>query len=133
MISAISPAGALYFQCRRTAFDSAGVIEFLTELHAEVSGKLLVIWDGASIHRSDEIKQFLREGADQWLTLERLPAYAPELNPDEEVWNRLKNIALSNICCKRLAELEQLARTTLQKIKDSVDIVKGCFAKVGFS
>ena len=53
----------------------------------KISGKLLVIWVGSPIHRAKESKEFLAAGAAKRLHLERLPGYAPELNPQEGVWN----------------------------------------------
>jgi len=53
--------------------------------------KLLVIWDGGSIHRSNEVKDFLADVRSEEIDLERFPAYAPELNPDEGVWQYLKH------------------------------------------
>lgn len=49
------------------AFNSLGVVEFLKHLMWCVPGKLGIVWDGASIHRSEEVKEFLREGADKRL------------------------------------------------------------------
>jgi hypothetical protein len=57
------------------------VVEFLKALLEQFEGKLLVIWDGAPIHRSKNVKEFLAEGGARRLQLERLPGYAPELNP----------------------------------------------------
>jgi len=53
--------------------------------------KLLVVWDGLLIHRSNEIKAFLADGRAQFVQLEKLLAYAPDLNPDESVWQHLKH------------------------------------------
>ena len=55
VISAITPKGELFLTMQKVAFDSAGVIKFLEELLALLEGKLLIIWDGAPIHRSKEI------------------------------------------------------------------------------
>ncbi|HEV8194123.1 MAG TPA: transposase [Ktedonobacterales bacterium] len=52
-----------------------------------IRGKLLVIWDGSPMHRGQPVKDFLRQGAAKRLRLEQLPGYAPELNPDEGIWN----------------------------------------------
>jgi hypothetical protein len=48
-----------------------------------------VIWDGSPIHKGQPIKDFLARGAAvaQRLHLERLPGYAPDVNPDEGIWN----------------------------------------------
>jgi transposase len=82
-ISAISPEGKLYFSGQDRAFNSADVVAFLKYLLREVPGQRVIIWDDAPIHRSYAIQIFLAHGAAQWLHLERLPAYAPELNPGE--------------------------------------------------
>jgi transposase len=39
-----------------------------------------------------------------WLVVERLPAYAPELNPVEGLWSSLKAVELANLCGPTLAE-----------------------------
>lgn len=43
-------------------------------------------WDGAPIHNAQPIKDYLTAGVAKYIQLERLPAYAPELNPDEGIW-----------------------------------------------
>ena len=84
-ISALSPEGRLYFHCQDDAMNSADVVAFLEHLLREVPGRMVLIWDGSLIHRSQTIQEFLANGAAQRIHLERLPAYAPELNPDEGV------------------------------------------------
>src|SRR5919108_4847695 len=87
------------------AFDGAAIVAFLRQLLRQVRGKLLVIWDGAPIHRCRMVKAFLGAGAARRLQLEQLPAYAPDLNPDEGVWNLLKRTELKNRGCQDLDEL----------------------------
>lgn len=91
-ISGITLDGRLFLQVRRQSYQSQAVIGFLRVLLRKVPGKLLVIWDGSPIHRSQAIKAFLAQGAAKRLHLERLPAYAPTCNPDEGVWNDLKRV-----------------------------------------
>ena len=88
-ISAISMTGDLYLAVQDHSYKSPDVIGFLEKLLAEIPGKLLVIWDGAPIHRSRAVKSTWPQGATQRLQLEQLPGYAPELNPDEGVWRYL--------------------------------------------
>ncbi|TMC22418.1 MAG: hypothetical protein E6J34_06425 [Chloroflexi bacterium] len=63
-----------------------------------IPGKILVIWDNASIHRCNVVKDWLTKGGNKRIHIERLPAYAPELNPQEGVWNLLKRVELKNVC-----------------------------------
>ena len=132
-ISAVSPRGALHFQVQRAAYDSAAVLRFLDAVHAAVPGKLLVIWDGAPIHRSQAIKDYLAQGAAAWLWLEPLPGYAPELNPDEGIWRYLKYVELKNVCCLTLTQLETVVLAALQQISGMSDIVQATFRLAGLA
>jgi transposase len=82
-IGALSPDGKRYFHGQDGAITSEDVIAFLAHGLREVSGRMVIIGDGAPIHRSHVITAFLTKGAVPRLQVERLPAYAPELNPGE--------------------------------------------------
>ena len=130
-ISAISPAGKLYFHCQDHALDSGDVVAFLEHLLREVPGRLVLIWDGSPIHRSQVIRAFLANGAAQRLHLERLPAYAPELNPDEGVWQQLKGVELGNVCCVDLPHLHRELRDAVKRVRRKPRIIQGCFQGAG--
>jgi transposase len=66
----------------------------------QVPGKRLVVWDGAPIHRAHVVKAFLAAGAAARRHLVQVPGYAPDLNPDEGVWNHLKRVERTNRCCQ---------------------------------
>jgi hypothetical protein len=72
--------------------------------------KLLVIWDRPNIHRAEDVKTLLSCGWARLIHIEEFPAYAPDLNPDEDVWQHLKHYELRNLCYVDLDHLEvQLA------------------------
>ena len=77
--------GRLVMHVQNTSYKGPDVVRFLQLLLRKVPGKLLVIWDGAAIHRCQAVKDFLARGGAKCLHLERLPGYAPELNPQEGV------------------------------------------------
>jgi hypothetical protein len=52
IIAAVSASGSFYCQMRECAFDGVAVAEFLRHLLSVVPGNVLVIWDGAPIHRN---------------------------------------------------------------------------------
>ena len=64
------------------------VAAFLRLLLRHLTGPIIVLWDGGSIHRGPAVRALLARHPR--LLVERFPAYAPELNPDELVWNYLK-------------------------------------------
>jgi len=130
-ISAISPAGKLFFHSQEGTLNSADVVAFLEHLLREVPGRMVIIWDGSPIHRSHTIQEFLANGASQRLHLERLPAYAPELNPDEGFWQQLKGVELRNLCCFDLRHLRNELRAAVKRVRRKLRILKGCFAGAG--
>jgi transposase len=123
-ISAVTARGQLLLRVQRGAYRSHGVVRFLKHLMRHIGGKLLVIWDGSPIHRSRVIKAFLASGAATRLQLERLPGYAPELNPVEAVWHYLKQVALRNVCCDTLDELQYELRLAVANLRHKVDILR---------
>jgi transposase len=128
---AISPEGKLYFHSQDGALNSAAVVAFLEHLLREVSGRMVIIWDGAPIHRSHLIQEFLANGAAQRLHLERLPAYAPDLNPGEGVWAQLKGVELRNVCCGNIPHLRGELRDAVKRVRRKPRILKGCFQGAG--
>lgn len=126
-ISAISPAGKLSFHGQDHPINSADVVTFLEHLRREIPGRLVIIWDGSPIHRSQTIKEFLANGAAQRLHLERLPAYAPELNPDEGLWQQLKGVELRHLCCCNLPHLRRELRDAVKRVRRKPRLISSLF------
>jgi transposase len=105
-----------YFQLHAGSIKSVQVVEFLQALHRQVPGKILLFWDGAPIHRSREVATFLATQT-EWLQVERLPAYAPELNPVEYLWAYWKKTELANFCAKDIWDLSYAATQALKRIR----------------
>lgn len=132
VISGITLDGQLLLQLQEHAYTAQGITVFLRALLDQVAGHLTVIWDGAPIHRARVIQEFLRAGAAKRLHLERLPGYAPDLNPDEGIWNYLKRVELANVCCHDLAELTEQVRLAEQRVRDQPDIIRACSQQCGY-
>jgi transposase len=126
-ISAISPEGTLYFHSQDHAIDSADVVAFLEHLLREVPGRMVILWDGAPMHRSPLIRAFLAHGAAPRLHLERLPAYAPELNPGEGLWQQLKGVELRNVCCVNIAQLRVELRDAVKRVRRKPRLIQSFF------
>jgi transposase len=92
------------------------IMEFLTELHRHLDGdKVTLVWDGLPSHRSRAMQAFIRNQR-HWLVVERLPAYAPDLNPVEQIWGNLKGGELANLCLDTLNEAEEIVDQGLCRI-----------------
>ena len=131
VISAISPTGRLCLSVQEQPFTAEGIVEFLRKLHRQIKGKVLVIWDGAAIHPAQKIKDYLAKGAAKWLHLEKLPAYAPDLNPDEGIWNYLKRVELANTCSLNLSELYLRLQDATRRLRRKTKVIQGCIAQAG--
>jgi transposase len=115
----VSPAAqrlGFYFATAVDGYFSAErVVEFLRDLLRHLPGKVIVIWDGGGNHKGPAIRQFLRRN--RRLRLERLPAYAPDLNPVEAVWSWLKWGRLSNFVPDDLSDLDDWVIEYLVELK----------------
>jgi transposase len=127
VISAISEAGKMFWDIRPDAFKGSSIVQFLKGLLAFAKQKILVIWDGASIHRSGEVKDFLASLQDEEVWLERIPPYSPELNADEQVWYHLKTVALKNTCAHNLKELESNVKYAMGGIEENLELIRSFF------
>lgn len=131
-MSGITLEGKLLMMEQERAFKGPDVVRFLKHALRQIPGKLLIIWDGSPIHRSGVVKEFLREGAAERIRLEQLPGYAPDLNPDEGIWNHLKYTELKNVCCSSLAELKVELRRAKERLRHKKHVIEGCIRQPGF-
>jgi transposase len=128
----ITPEGKLYLMVQERAYCGADVVGFLKHLARHIAGKLLVIWDGAPIHRSRVVKEYLSRGATHRIHLEQLPSYAPELNPTEGIWNYLKRVELKNLCCQSLSHLYYELTKAKERLRHKTKVILGCIKQPGF-
>ena len=89
VISAVSPRGDMRFSFIEERMNSKRFIAFLKKLHKDAGKPILVITDNARYHHSKETQRFIAQQEGD-IRLAFLPAYSPELNPDEQVWNHAK-------------------------------------------
>jgi len=90
LISAVSSQGEFRFMTIRGRFASAQFIEFIKRLVHGVDRMVFLIVDGHPAHKAKKVSRFVDSIKDRF-RLFFLPPYSPELNPDERVWNDLKN------------------------------------------
>jgi transposase len=123
IVSAVSEEGELFFSITYESMKDYNIIAFLEQLLTEIRGFVYIFWDNITIHRSENVKKFLFDNNDRMIT-RRIPAYSPELNPDELVWDALKYQELSNFCPKSYDELYNKAEATMAKMKTQPEKLK---------
>jgi hypothetical protein len=84
---------AVAFHHQLDAYNTDSLIGALSELRRFLGGqKATLVWDGLPAHRSLAMAAWLRR-QQSWLVVERLPGYAPDLNPVEALWSSLKGVS----------------------------------------
>jgi transposase len=106
------------------------VLEQLAGFYA--GQRVVLIWDGLSAHWSTKMRAWLDSQHD-WLRVERLPAYAPELNAVEYLWANLKDVELANRPTSSLGEVADATEHGIQRICKSDSLVVGFLAHTGLS
>jgi len=108
------------------------ILRFLRHLRRHVHGRVVLLWDGVQPHRAAVVRQWIARN-DSWLTVERLPPHAPDLNPVEGMWNWLKGTGLANVCEDTLGPVVRRARLAAQRLRHKDAVLSGFLAKAGLS
>jgi transposase len=117
-----------YFQIHPGSIKGPQVVEFLRHLQRHIPRKLLVLWDGAAIHRSALVRDYVA-GTRGRIQVARLPAYAPELNPVEYMWGHLKTHEIANLITTQASELSFEATAALRKMRRRPSIITACYTQ----
>ena len=124
--SAINGKGRLLFRLVDKRIASAEVIEFLRQLlQHHPRRQLVVVMDQAPPHTSKKTRGWISQ--QPRLHTFYLPKYSPDWNPDEKVWNHLKNQELASHQAKTRDELKQLTRRKLQSMAKRPQLLRGLF------
>jgi transposase len=113
----------LYCQLYEDNIQGEEVAVFLRHLLRQVRGHLIVLLDNGKTHRSDPVGELLARTSR--LHLVPFPPYAPELNPDEGVWNHLKS-TLANGRPNTQAELMDVLADDICRLAASQSLLQGC-------
>ena len=123
----------LAFHITAGNYDADTLIEVLAELRRFLAGeKVTLLWDGLPAHRSRAMRAWLNTQR-HWLVVERLPAYAPELNPTEGLWSSLKALELANLTSPTLAEVIQQARRGVERVRRTPHLAYSFLRHAGLS
>jgi DDE superfamily endonuclease len=121
----------LCFHLQADSYDTDSLIGVLEQLAGFYRGqRVVLLWDGLSAHWSYKMRAHLDAQRD-WLTVERLPADAPELNPVESLWANLKGTELANFAGDTVAEVADQAQQGIQRVCDHDSLIVGFLAHTG--
>ena len=133
VMSGLTLTGKLSTLVRTEALTGVESVHFLKQMQRYLGPRLLAIWDGSPIHRGDEVKTFWADGGAPAIHLECLPPYAPDLNPDEGVWNLLKTVELRNLCCLDFDHLFHELYLAIRRLRRQPSLLQSCFVEAGLA
>lgn len=111
----------LCFQTRSGPYTASSLISFLRHINRHFRGcRVILLWDGLPAHRRRRMRDYLAQER-RWLTVERLPAYAPELNPAKPLFGNVKTRELANHCGE-LPELAMALRNGMARVRRDRDL-----------
>lgn len=120
-----------FFQTHPGSYTDAVLITFIRALKRHFRGRrVILIWDGLGAHKSRRMLTYLRRQR-LWLSVEQLPAYAPDLNPVEQVWGNVKARDLANLCAPDLASLRRPLRRGFARIRCQRDLARAFLHHTG--
>lgn len=108
----------------RGSIRSAHLVRFLKALRRHRRRRVLLLWDRLPAHRSRLTQNALQEHC-RWLSVEWLPAYAPELNPVEPLWAYLDSTVLANTPHDNLQDLRRRVRGGLGDVQRHAHLGRG--------
>ena len=127
-ISAINSYGNLLFNVYDSTITSEEIetfIQYMLDHHKR--RHLFILMDNARVHKSERIKMLQEKN--KRLHIEYLPPYWPKYNPDEYVWNYLKNQEMKVYSAKDSSELMKLVANALSKIASNSRTLKAIFMR----
>ena len=122
----------LCFHLQPGNHNTDSLIQVLGELQRFLGGeKATLLWDGLPAHRSRAMQAWLATQR-HWLVVERLPAYAPELNPVEGLWSWLKGSQLANLACPTLQAVVEQAELGIERARRMPHLASRSFAGLAY-
>jgi transposase len=125
LISAVSPRGDMKFMVFEGEMNEGTFIDFLVALQKDTDKPIIVIADNASYHKGSLVRACVR-GSKGLVSLINLPAYSPELNPDEQVWNQLKQ-RMGRLFIESKEQFVQEIRNIMNSIQHTASLVRSFF------
>jgi hypothetical protein len=102
----------------------------LDATHQQLGAPIVLVWDGLPAHKSAKMRALI--AARPWLRVYRLPGYAPELNPVENLWSNLKR-GLANLAPGGINDLLHTVKNRLKRMQYRPGLAHGFLTTSGLA
>jgi transposase len=127
---ALTLSGKIYKRHFDGSVNSENLIQTLDHVRQHIPGKIILIWDRASIHLSKVTKVYLQNHPE--ILIEELPAYAPQLNPEEYCHGNVKH-RLKNARPASKQEIRSMLDRGFARLRRRPDLLLSFFHNAGLS
>jgi putative transposase len=124
VIGGLTLEGRLYIQVHESSVRGYHAAKFVRHLLMHISGRILLMWDSARIHKSKELVELRQLDTIGRLKIEHFPPYAPEVDPQEYVWRQLKHVYLQNLTSHSIDELWDHLDAATRRLRARVGLLK---------
>jgi hypothetical protein len=115
----------LCLRLHRGTIKQPQVIAYLRALKRHVRGRqVILLWDRLPAHRGGKVQAYIRSQSN-WLRVEYLPPYAPELNPVEYFWSHLSRTDMAHFVGEGLHDVRRQARRAACRVRHRPNLGKG--------
>ena len=122
VISAVTTRGQLFFRLHpKKSVKDVDVINFIRQILYQINGRIILYMDGLPQHKSKKVMKFFKKH--ERLEVRRIPAYSPDMNPDEGVWSYVKTRMIPNLVIKTANELPGKVKSSLHKLQKRKDLI----------
>jgi len=125
-ISAVSAKGGFWSQVYTGMLNAARFVDFLKQFRRGGRGKVFLVVDGHPSHRAKVVAKHVAACRGD-LELHFLPPYAPDLNPDEFVWQYAKTNGAAKRPLRKNEALRERVQDDLAAIKARPSLVRSFF------
>ena len=125
-ISAVTPKGGFWFKVYSGMLTAVVFVSFLKDFMKGRRNPVMLVVDGLSVHKAKCVQEYVK-ATEGKLELHFLPPYAPDLNPDEFVWNHLKQNGTSKKPLRKNESLRERVQADLTTIKQDSKLVRSFF------
>ena len=126
VISAVNAGGAFWAATYTGKLDAESFVLFLRNFMKSRRTKVFLVVDGHPAHKATVVKDYIRETQGR-LELYFLPPYAPDLNPDEFVWNYMKSVGVSKKPLKKNESLRERVEQDLRSLSQDEILIASFF------
>jgi transposase len=131
VIGGMTLEGSLYVQIHKSSIGAHAAVQFVRHLLAHVPGRIVLLWDSARIHKSVELKEFRKLDTIDRLVIEHFPPYAPEVDPQEYVWQHLKHVDLRNLTSCSIDDLWTHLREATKRLRYRAGMLRNLVRRAG--